>query len=103
MLDRDRSGTLNRHASRAARVQHGQEMLKQPHQRSAGRKEKGKLKCVWRTVLEPQLCRERFDAPLRRFWSTNSSPPVPPELSANNLLFRLDLLGYHSGREEGTA
>jgi hypothetical protein len=29
--------------------------------------------------------------------------PVPSEISAKNLLFRHDLLGYRSGREEGTA
>jgi hypothetical protein len=43
-------------------------MLKRPHRgRQAAKKsrEANKLKCVRRTVLEPQLCRERFDAPLR--------------------------------------
>jgi hypothetical protein len=44
-------------------------MLKRPHQ-SVGRQQRkagqaNKLKRVRRTVLEPQLCRERFDAPLR--------------------------------------
>jgi len=46
--------------------------------------------------------RVRFLVP---FWFDERCvpPPVPLELSAKNVLFRHDVLGYGSGWEEGTA